>query len=189
MKCQTYATHPLFGMDGNVIDDINNPTFNVKTETLAECQTRCETAVDEAGRICVAVEWKDGGSSQSTDTERECLLVWACSKIYEWSEGSVYMRLAEFGDIDSDSENGFGYDFDTRNIEGFGAMIGSASDNVVVTVTAKDLLVLGLAMVNVLTLILLICRCTKCLKGDEKKKTKYDFEAVAVLSENESLQI
>merc|ERR1719295_1738670 len=98
------------------------------------------------------------------------------------------MRLAEFGDIDSDSGAQSEGLLDLKNIEGFGAMIGSASDNVVVTVTAKDLLILGLAMVNVLTLIVLICRCTKCLKGDGKKKTKYDFEAVAVLSENESLQ-
>ena len=75
---------------------------------------------------------------------------------------------------------------DFKNIEGIGAMIGSASDNVVVTVTAKDLLILGLAMVNVLTLIILICRCTKNWNGNGKK-TKYDFEAVP-LSENESLQ-
>ena len=75
---------------------------------------------------------------------------------------------------------------DFENIEGIGAMIGSASDNVVVTVTAKDLLILGLLMVNVLSLTVLICRCTKYWNGN-RKKMKYDFEAVA-LSENESLQ-
>ena len=76
--------------------------------------------------------------------------------------------------------------FDFKNIEGIGAMIGSASDNVVVTVTAKDLLILGLLMVNVLSLTVLICRCTKNCNGN-RKKMKYDFEAVA-LSENESLR-
>ena len=60
--------------------------------------------------------------------------------------------------------------FDFKNIEGIGAMIGSASDNVVVTVTANDLLILGLTMVNVLSLILLICRCKRIGMETERKR-------------------
>ena len=89
---------------------------------------------------------------------------------------------ASYAHVDAQSEGLL----DFKNIEGIGAMIVSASDNVVVAVTEKDLLILGLLMVNIFTLILLICRCTRYCNGNGEK-TKYDFEAAA-LSENESLR-
>ena len=90
--------------------------------------------------------------------------------------------FGESNDIPSDSGAQSEGLLDFKNMEGFGAMIGSASDNVVVTVTASDLVILGLLLMNVLTLTILICRCKR-----NGKKMKYNYEAVA-LSENESLR-
>ena len=57
--------------------------------------------------------------------------------------------------------------------------------------TAKDLLILVLLVSNVWMLTILIGGCTKCCQRgiSKEKKVKYDFNAEAVLSENERIAI
>ena len=61
-------------------------------------------------------------------------------------------------------------------------MNDSVLDTVTISVTGKDLLIFALLILNVVSLVILMCKCIKCWNG---KKVKY--ESVSVLSENESV--
>merc|ERR1719192_195670 len=73
----------------------------------------------------------------------------------------------------------FGDDFE-RHFEPIDAMNKAALNNVTVTVTGKDLLILVLVIANALTLAVLVRGCTKSRTG---RRVKY--EAVGVVSESE----
>ena len=79
------------------------------------------------------------------------------------------------------SAPGYGDWFD---IEQFGAMNEATND--VVVVTAKDLAVLALFILNVCTVTILITKCTKSTKS-RGKKVKY--EPVSVMSESELVSV
>ena len=61
----------------------------------------------------------------------------------------------------------------------------------IMAVTAKDLLILVLLVSNICMLTILIGGCSKCYQRgmSKEKKVKYDFNAEAVLSENERIAI
>ena len=41
-------------------------------------------------RLCVAVEWSDGGNEQSSDTTEWCALAWGCDYTEPWDQTTVY---------------------------------------------------------------------------------------------------
>ena len=59
-------------------------------------------------------------------------------------------------------------------------VIDVMNDAVTISVSAKDLLILALLILNVVSLAILVCKCTKCCN-----RNKVKYEAVSVLSENE----
>ena len=69
---------------------------------------------------------------------------------------------------------------DPQHFEMIDAMNDAALDTVAISVTGKDLLILTLLILNVVSLTILVCRSTKCCNGKQVK-----YEAVSVLSENE----
>lgn len=57
-------------------DRTDNPIFEgggfIGTMTLAQCKSECTSRTDSKGRPCVAIEWSDGGSTQSDSTTKSC---------------------------------------------------------------------------------------------------------------------
>ena len=72
---------------------------------------------------------------------------------------------------------------DFGHLKAIDAMNKAALNTVTVTMTQKDLLIFALSIANVLTLTVLVYKCTK-----KWKQKKMQYEAVSVLSENECLQ-
>ena len=78
-------------------DTLDNPLFGQETGlTLDECMTKCEETVDEYGRPCVAIEWKDGGEEQLANYTAKCNLAWGCDKTMDFGGNSVFMKLGTF---------------------------------------------------------------------------------------------
>lgn len=90
-QCYVYETE----YDG---DRLSNPIFEgegfIGTYTLDECWAHCATDFDSKGRPCVAIEWSDGGLTQSSTTTKDCALAWGCDYTEYWSGGSVYQMIS-----------------------------------------------------------------------------------------------
>jgi len=69
---------------------------------------------------------------------------------------------------------------DPQHFKMIDAMNDAALETDVISVAGKDLLILALLILNVVSLTILVCKCTKCCNGQKVK-----YEAVSVLSENE----
>ena len=69
---------------------------------------------------------------------------------------------------------------DLRHFQMSDAMNNAAMDTAIISISSQDLLILALLILNVVSLTILVCKCTKCWNGEKVK-----YEAVSVLSENE----
>ena len=95
---------------------------------------------------------------------------------YQWVSDSC-----DISDNAVGSHSRFEDDFeDPQHFKMIDAMNDAALNTLAISLTGKDLFILALLILNVVSLAILVSKCTKCCN-----RAKVNYEAVSVLSENE----